>query len=200
MVSLVLNPIPNPDFLSNLTAISTFPQKCNLNQPIWNFQIKRQLLSHVQLFVTPGIITCQAPLSIGFFRQEYWSGQPLPSPRDLPNTGIKPGSPAFQADSLPFEPPGKPMLMHCNECILRLKVYWLSNLLPSWTYLVPIIYVMSSAYVILLKFMPASFPPVLVSQIHAPYEKQSSLSMATESFSVQIPMIQHMKCHILNDQ
>ena len=98
--------------------------------------------------------------------------------------GIKPRHPAFQADSLPFEPPGKLMLMHCNECIWRLKVYWLSNLLPSWTYLVPIIYVMSSGYVILLKVMPASFPPVLVSQIHAPYEKQSPLRMATESFSV----------------
>ena len=48
-------------------------------------------------------VTHQAPLSMGFPRQEYWSGLPFPSPRDLPN----PGSPALQVDSLPSEPPGK---------------------------------------------------------------------------------------------
>ena len=47
----------------------------------------------------------QVPLSIGFSRQEYWSGLPFPSPGDLPNPGIKPGSPALQANSLPAEPP-----------------------------------------------------------------------------------------------
>ena len=45
---------------------------------------------------------------LGSSRQEYWSGLPFPSPRDLPNPGIKPQSPALQADSLQFEPPGKP--------------------------------------------------------------------------------------------
>ena len=49
----------------------------------------------------------QAPLSMRFPRQEYWSGLPFPSPGDLPNPGIKPRSPALQADSLPSEPPGK---------------------------------------------------------------------------------------------
>ena len=43
----------------------------------------------------------------GFSRQEYWSGLPCPPPGDLPNSGIKPKSPALQADSLPAEPPGK---------------------------------------------------------------------------------------------
>ena len=47
-------------------------------------------------------------LSIGFSRPDYWSGQPFPSPGDLPNPGIEPRSPALQADSLPAEPPGKP--------------------------------------------------------------------------------------------
>ena len=49
-----------------------------------------------------------------FFRQEYWSGLLLPSPGDIPNPGIEPRSPALQADSLPFEPPGKPglIIMH----------------------------------------------------------------------------------------
>ena len=47
--------------------------------------------------------------SMEFSRPEYWSGQPFPSPGDLPNPGIKPRSPALQADSLPAEPPGKPV-------------------------------------------------------------------------------------------
>ena len=55
------------------------------------------------LFVTPWTVACQAPLSMGFSRQEYWSGWPFPSPGDLPNPGIEPGSPALQADSLPSE-------------------------------------------------------------------------------------------------
>ena len=50
----------------------------------------------------------QGPLSMGFTRQEYWSVLPFPSPGDLPDTGIKPGSPALQAGSLASEPPGKP--------------------------------------------------------------------------------------------
>ena len=50
----------------------------------------------------------QAPLSIEFSRQGYWSGLPCPPPGGLPNPGIKPRSPALQADSLPIEPPGKP--------------------------------------------------------------------------------------------
>ena len=50
----------------------------------------------------------RAPLSMGFSRQEYWSGLPFPSPRDLPDPGIRPGSPALQADSLPTELQGKP--------------------------------------------------------------------------------------------
>ena len=52
---------------------------------------------------------CQAPLSMGFSRQEYWSGLPFPAPGDLPNWGIKPRSPALQADSLPTELWGKPV-------------------------------------------------------------------------------------------
>ena len=50
--------------------------------------------------------TCQAPLSMGFSRQEYWSGLPFLSPGDLSDPGIEPQFPALQADSLPTEPPG----------------------------------------------------------------------------------------------
>ena len=61
-------------------------------------------LSRVRLFVTPWTVAYQAPLSMGFSRQEYWSGLPFPSPGDLPDPGIEPGSPVLQADVLPSEP------------------------------------------------------------------------------------------------
>ena len=64
-------------------------------------------LSRVRVFETPWTVVRQAPLSMGFSRQEYWSGLPFPSPGDLPNPGIEPGSPALQADALSSEPPGK---------------------------------------------------------------------------------------------
>ena len=60
-------------------------------------------------FVTPWTLAHQAPLSMGFPRQEYWSGLLFPSPEDLPDPGTEPGSPALQADALPSEPPGKPI-------------------------------------------------------------------------------------------
>ena len=59
-------------------------------------------------FVTPWTIASQAPLSMEFSRQEFWSGLPFPPPGDLADPGIEPRSPALQADSLPSEPPGKP--------------------------------------------------------------------------------------------
>ena len=59
-----------------------------------------QLLSRVPVFETQWTVACQVPLSMEFWRQEYWSGLPFPSPGELPNPGIEPGSPALQADSL----------------------------------------------------------------------------------------------------
>ena len=74
-----------------------------------NYQISEvKLLSHVQLFVTPWTVAYQAPLSMEFSKQEYWSGLLFPPPGDLPNPGIEPESPALQADTLLSEPPGKP--------------------------------------------------------------------------------------------
>ena len=67
-----------------------------------------KLLHRVRLFATPRTVAHQAPQSLEFSRQEYWSGLPFPSPGDLSNPGIEPGSPALQADALPSEPPGKP--------------------------------------------------------------------------------------------
>ena len=60
------------------------------------------VLCRVRLFATPWIIDCQASLSMGFPRQEYWSGLLFSSPGDLPNPWIKPTSPVWQADSLPL--------------------------------------------------------------------------------------------------
>ena len=62
--------------------------------------ILRESLSHVRLFATPQTIDHQASLSMEFSRQEYWSGLLFPSPEELPNPGIEPWSPAWQADSL----------------------------------------------------------------------------------------------------
>ena len=65
------------------------------------------LLSHVQLFAIPQTVARQAPLSMGFSRQEYWSGLPFPSPGDLSDPGIEPVSPTLQADSLPSKLQGR---------------------------------------------------------------------------------------------
>ena len=79
-------------------------------------KVKVKLFSHVQLFVTPWTVTYQAPWSMGFSRQEYWSGLPFPSPGDLPNPGIERGSPALQAGALLSEPPGKATIdVRCNN-------------------------------------------------------------------------------------
>ena len=71
-------------------------------------KVKMKSLSRARLFATPWTVAHQARLSMGFSRQEYWSGLPFPSPGDLPNPVIKPRSPALQADTLTSEPPGKP--------------------------------------------------------------------------------------------
>ena len=66
--------------------------------------MKVKSFSRVRLFVTPWTVY-QAPPSMGFSRQECWSGLPFSSPGDLPNPGIKPGSPTLHSDALPSEPP-----------------------------------------------------------------------------------------------
>ena len=73
------------------------------------------ILSHVQLSAIPWTMACQVPLSMGFSRQEYWSGVPFPSPGDLPDPGIEPLSPESPAMAGRFfttEPPGKPKRKH----------------------------------------------------------------------------------------
>ena len=71
-----------------------------------------QLLGRVLLFATSWTVACQAPLSMGFSRQEYWSGLSFPPPKDLPNPGTKPASPALVGGYLITEPPGKPRITY----------------------------------------------------------------------------------------
>ena len=88
-----------------------------------HMKVKVKSLSPVQLFATPWTIAYQAPPSMGFSGQEYWSGLPFPSPGDLPNSGIEPGSPAFQADALTSEPPGKPHVYLYMSIYMSTPIY-----------------------------------------------------------------------------
>ena len=94
--------------------------------------IVTQLLSCVRLFVTPWTVTCQAPLSMGFCRQENQSGLPCPPPGNLLNPGIKPRSPALQADSLPSESPGKPKYIRVNSLSLLQRIFPTQGLNLHW--------------------------------------------------------------------
>ena len=67
-------------------------------------KVKVKSLRRLWLFMIPWSVAYQAPQSMGFSKQEYWSGLPFPSPGDLSDPGIEPGSPTLQADALPFEP------------------------------------------------------------------------------------------------
>ena len=108
---------------------------CNSTQIIkllkWRSEVKS--LSRVQPFATPRTVAYKAPLSVEFSRQEYWSGLSFPSPGDLPDPGIEPGSPALQADSLPTELWRKPMYLQMHESVsLRVlsKALWAAQSNP----------------------------------------------------------------------
>ena len=66
---------------------------------------------------TPWTAACQAPLSMGFSRQEYWSGLPFPTPGDIPNPVVEPRFPPLQADSLPSKSPGKSQKCSRSLCM-----------------------------------------------------------------------------------
>ena len=95
--------------------------------------------SHVRLFATPWTVACQTPPSMGFSRQEYWSGLPFPSPGDLPDPGMEPGSPALQAGSLLSEPAGKPCLQFMHIYLkLPLPSLLILSLFSTHRYLIGI--------------------------------------------------------------
>ena len=82
-----------------------------------NVKVKAKSLSRVRLFSTLWTVAHQTPPSMGFSRQEYWSGLPFPSPGDLPEPGMELECPELQAEALPSEPPGKPIQMY--TCLIN---------------------------------------------------------------------------------
>ena len=76
---------------------------------MWVGEFKKVKVLVLSDSMTPWTVACQAPPSMGFSRQEYWSGVPFPSLGDLPDPRIEPGFPTLQADSLPSESPAKPL-------------------------------------------------------------------------------------------
>ena len=114
-----------------------------------------------RLFATPWTVAYQAPLSMGFSRQEYWSGLPFPSPGDLPNPGIEPWSPTLQADALTSEPPGKPMRVYNS--------HWFTAILKSSQEITACFFLRSQSY-----FLGRIFP-LLFSSV------QFSLSVVSDS-------------------
>ena len=93
-----------------------------------SMKVKVKSVSCVQLLATLQTVAHQAPPSMGFSRQEYWSGLPFPSPGDPPNPGIEPSSPALQADSLLSEPPGNPSI-----CIKNHEFLWYLQFQSNYT-------------------------------------------------------------------
>ena len=96
--------------MSKITKLCTL-DTCNLSCVSYTLKVKVKLLSCVQLFATPWTVAYQAPPSMGFSRWEFWTGLPFPSPRDLPNPGIKPAAKLLQAcptlcDPIDSSPPG----------------------------------------------------------------------------------------------
>ena len=121
------------------------------------------MLSCVQLFVTPWTVAQLGPLSVEFSRQEHWSGLPFPSPGDLPDPGIKPGSSAFQVDSLSSELPGevqpkKKKKIRAKQCKTESWIAWydeaeninrsIEGSVMSWHYLVFRKYLLKETYIL----------------------------------------------------
>ena len=117
-------------FTYNLVSLSLLWRKLPASFQRWKWKVK--LLSRVQLFATPWTVAYQAPQSMEFSRQEYWSGLPFPSPQDLPDPGIKPESPTLRAVALPFEPPGKRFQRYSSSNFLNFNSFlFLRGTIPS---------------------------------------------------------------------
>ena len=95
--------------ISPILTIKNFPLLLMTPHPNSVYCVRARVLSHALFYATPWTLARQAPLSMGFSRQEYWSGLPFPSPGDLPDPGIEPESSALQADSLPLSQLGSPV-------------------------------------------------------------------------------------------
>ena len=129
--------------------------------------------SCVPLFATLWSVALQAPLSMGFSRQEYWGVLPFFSARYLPNPGVKPGSPVFQADALPSETPGKP-IFQCISIII-----WIQHFTTMFSNVFNFIYfflAQSRLKLVYLKkylryFMATTQKKILIYMCLIPYSK-----------------------------
>ena len=99
---------PHVDLRDTVPSTAVLRYKTHLGSRLCAHVCVLSHFSCAQLFAILWAVAHQAPLSMGFSRQEYWSGLLFPSPGDLPDPGIEPRSPTLQADSLPTEPQGKP--------------------------------------------------------------------------------------------
>ena len=123
-------------FIKTLGRGSHYPQEDM--QLCMSWKVKVKSLSRVRLFATPWTVAYQAPLSMGFSRQECWSGLPLPSPEDLPNPGIKPWSPTLQEDALTSELPGLelgaiPVILNPGTSLNSMEEGWHLLLLKAFS-------------------------------------------------------------------
>ena len=105
LVTILKNKFNQLKSFHHILSLFLLKKKEKNNVPFLNMCVSCSVLSD---FASPWTVGLQAPLSLEFSRQEYWSGLPVPSPGDLPDPGIEPGSPALQADSSLSEPLGKP--------------------------------------------------------------------------------------------
>ena len=117
------------------TGLEVLPKASFLFKSLLGYismKVKVKSLSRVLRFATLWTVAYQAPPSMGFSRQECWSGLPFPSPGDLPDPGMEPGSPALRADALSSEPPGKPTFQWgiCQKSSHWDKGYFLYILQP----------------------------------------------------------------------
>ena len=110
-----LSSLMEPMALALEDRFSTLGPTAKSPFPLYKFTKKVKSLSHVQLFVTPWTLACQAPLSMGFSRKEYWSGLPFPTPEHLPDPTIKPTSLSLTGRFLLTALPGRP----CNSLVYR---------------------------------------------------------------------------------
>ena len=138
--------------------------------------MKLNSLSQVQLFVIPRTVAFQAPLSMGFSRQECWNGVPFPSSGHLPNPGIEPDSPALQADSLSIEPLGKPNTLQ--------RVIW--SILPANR----LLFLLSPSGTSLVAQMVKCLPTMWETQVWSlsledPLEKEMSTHSSALAWKIQ---------------
>ena len=107
-----------PMFIAALFTIAkTWKQYMPIDRwkdEVYGFCVYSQSLGHVWLFATAWTVACQPPLSVGFFRQEQWSGLRFPPPADLPNPGIELASPALAGGFFTLSHQGSPCRFRCN--------------------------------------------------------------------------------------